>query len=270
MPIITTIAAVTSLAASAFGAGKSFSNAAKQNKLQKQAESDAAKAMAEARKKLEVNYYDKLSLIKEPFEREREAMIAAGAAGIAAGQEADPRGSAATAGRIQLGVQQGQREIAGAMGEQLQTLEKLSAAEDSRLRDIGTELDLAEVEGAQLKARDAQQAAAAFQQQGMEGITDFAEKAYKMAPAFERDFSSSQSEIGQMSFNPSEFQKFGNVPAAGGLGAPLTDGFTNLDFESVGKMSPDQFDQFIKTLNRNQKNMLRSKLLQSINPYNVY
>jgi hypothetical protein len=268
MPILATIAAATALASTAFTTGKSFSLASKQRKIQREAESDAAKAMAEARKKLEVNFYDNLSILKEPYEREREAIISAAGAATTAAQEGDTRGAAATAGRIQLGVQQGQREIAGAMGQEMLALQKLSADEASRLRDMKVGIDLGEVEGAQLKARDAQESAAAYTQQGMQGIQDFGEKAYKMAPLFDsKSLKGFQSEIGNLSFTPEEFTKFGNVAERGGLGPQLEGPFTNLDFQTVGKFDRIQFENFLKALTRQQKDMLSRNLLNPFNPY---
>jgi hypothetical protein len=164
-----TALAIGSIAVSAGSAGMSFAEAGKQRKLQQEAESEAAKALVEARKKLDVNFYEGLSINKEPYELEREALVAAGAQAIQAGQESE-RGAAATAGRIQMAQQQGQREIAGAMGAEMAGLEKLTAAEDSRLAGAQANLYLAEAEGAQLAARDAQQAATAYTTAGVKGI----------------------------------------------------------------------------------------------------
>jgi hypothetical protein len=70
-----TALAIGGIAVSAAGTGMSFAQANKQKKLQKQAQADAQKAMEEARKKLEVNYYDQLAVQKEPYELERGIVI---------------------------------------------------------------------------------------------------------------------------------------------------------------------------------------------------
>ena len=181
----TTAIAAAGLAISAGSAGMSFAQAGKQRKLQREAQQDAQKAMQEARKKLEVNYYDQLAIQKEPYELEREALLSAGAQAIEAGQESE-RGAAATAGRVQLAQQQGQREIAAAMGQEMLGLEKLSAQEESRLRDTAVQLDLGEVQGAQLAARDAQQAAAAATSQGMAGLQSLGQQAIQLAPLYDK------------------------------------------------------------------------------------
>ena len=168
-----TALALGSIAVSAGSAGMSFAEAGKQRKLQQEAENDAAKALAEARKKLDVNYYANLGINKEPYELEREALVSTGAQAIQAGQESE-RGAAATAGRIQMAQQQGQRQIAGAMGAEMLNLQELTAKEDSRLAGAQAGLYLGEAEGAQLAARDAQQAATAYTTGGVQGIANAA------------------------------------------------------------------------------------------------
>ena len=97
MPAFSTIALAT---VSAAGSAFSFAEAGKQNKLAREAQRDAAKALEEAKKKLEVNMMRGLSIAKEPYELEREALLQAGASALQAGVEGDPRGAAATAGRV--------------------------------------------------------------------------------------------------------------------------------------------------------------------------
>jgi hypothetical protein len=167
-----TIAAVGAAAASTV---MSFADANRQKKLQRQAEAEAKDAMAEARKRSGVNYYDPLAIQKEPYELQREALLSAGAQAIQAGVEGESRGIGATAGRIMMAQNEAQAGQRTAMGADLNRLAELSAAEDSRLRDINLQLDLEEVAGAQLAARDAQEARAAAIAQGMQGIQNVAQ-----------------------------------------------------------------------------------------------
>jgi len=185
MAAFTTIAAGIGLAATAGTTTMSFVQAGKQKQAQRNAERDAAEAMQEARKKLEVNVYDKLSIQKEPYELEREALLSQGAQAIQAGVESE-RGAAATAGRIQMAQQEGQAGIRTAMGQELLGLEKLSAQEEGRLRDIGMQLDLEEVAGAQLAAANAAELGAQATQQGFEGLTSMAGQLASMAPLYEK------------------------------------------------------------------------------------
>lgn len=273
MAIATSTAiAAAGLAVSAGSAGMSFAQASKQRKLQREAEKDAEAAMAEARKKLEVNFYDQLAIQKEPYQLEREALLSSGAQSIQAAQEAEGRDLAATAGRVQMAQQEAQRKIAGAMGQEMLGLEKLSAAEESRLRDMGVQLDLGEVQGAQLAARDAQQAAAAATTQGMQGLQQLGQQAIQMAPLYGRDLGAQKAALGGMSFSPEQFQKFGNVAEKGGLGAAGTGGFTNMDFQAVSNMSNPQYRQFLKALTPAQKQMLfaNKQYADLYNPFNPY
>ena len=167
-----TIAAVGAAAASTV---MSFAEANKQKKMQREAELKAQEALAEARKRSGVNYYDPLAIQKEPYELQREALLSAGAQAIQAGVEGESRGIGATAGRIMMAQNEAQAGQRTAMGADLNRLAELSAAEDSRLRDINLQLDLEEVAGAQLAARDAQEARAAAIAQGMQGIQNVAQ-----------------------------------------------------------------------------------------------
>lgn len=173
MAAFTTIALGVGLAATAGGTGMSFAQAGKQKKLQKKAEAEAEEAMQSARKALEVNYYASQSIQKEPYELEREALLSQGAQAIQAGVESE-RGAAATAGRVQMAMNEGQAGIRTAMSKEMMDLENKQLAEQSRLRDVGVQLDLGEVEGAQLAARDAAEARALSIAQGFEGVTSLA------------------------------------------------------------------------------------------------
>lgn len=270
MAAFTTIAAGVGLAATAATTGMSFAQAGKQKKAMRQAERDADEAMQAARKKLEVNVFDQLSIQKEPFELEREALLSQGAQAIQAGVESE-RGAAATAGRIQMAQNEGQAAVRSAMGQELQGLERLSAQEEGRLRDIGVQLDLEEVSGAQLAAANAQELQAQAMQQGFQGVTSMASQLASAAPLFERNRAAEKAAIGDMSFSTDQFKTFGNVSEKGGLGAPGADGFTNLDFGAVGGMNNIQYNKFLKALTPQQRMMLFTnpqfgKNFESINP----
>jgi hypothetical protein len=81
------------------------------------------------------------------------------------------RGVAGTAGRIQMAQNVGQGQIRSAMGKDLMELEKMSAVEDSRLRDENVMLDLGEVQGSQLKEANAFRLGQAALFQGMQGLS---------------------------------------------------------------------------------------------------
>ena len=190
------IATAISIGLTAVGMGASFAQAGQQRKAEEKAKREAERAMAEARKKLEVNYLDALAIQKEPYELEREALLVAGAQGVEAARESE-RGAAAGVGRIQLAQQKGQQGIRSAMGQEMSALDKAAAAEDSRLRDVGVQLDLGEVAGAQMAASDAGQAAAAAQTQGFQQLASLGAQVASAAPLYSksagvRDFNKGQ------------------------------------------------------------------------------
>lgn len=147
-----------SLAVGATSTGLSIGQAAKQNKLKKEADAKATQAMADARKKLSVNYMDQLSIAKEPYRLAREAALSTGAQALEAGREGDERGAAATAGRVFATQNQAQQKIGSAMEQELARLDALSAQEDADIAANLGRLDLQTAQGAQLASRDAQQA----------------------------------------------------------------------------------------------------------------
>jgi hypothetical protein len=181
--LTSSIAAGIGIASSLGGAAMSFTQANKQQKLQQEAEAEALKAMIQARGRLDVNYMNALSVQKEPYERQRETMLAQGAQAIDTSAESE-RGVAATAGRVYMGQKEAQGDIRTAMGKELTEIERLKVAEESRLRDLQTQLDLGEVEGAQMAARNAQEMAAQATTQGFEGLTSAATQAANLVPLY--------------------------------------------------------------------------------------
>ena len=183
------------LGVTAASTGFSFAQSAAQKKEQRRAENEAQKYLTEARKKLDVNFYEQLGIQKEPYELEREALLSAGAQAIEAGVESE-RGAAATAGRIYMGQQQGQRQIASAMGQEMLGLEKASAAEESRLRDMQTNLDIREATGAQKAAAIAEARSTQGLAQGMQGVASLGQQVAAAFPDYKQ--SESMKELGNM------------------------------------------------------------------------
>jgi len=161
----------------------SFIQAGQQRKLAAKAEREADLAMERARKELTKNTLAALDIDREPYELEREALLSAGAQAVEAGQESE-RGAAATAGRVFAAQQRGQAGIRSAMSKELTALEKAAAEEEGRLRDIGVQLDLGEVAGAQQAMRDAQNNQAAAVQQGIAGVGQIASGVAQLAPTY--------------------------------------------------------------------------------------
>jgi len=178
------VGAIIGIASTVATTAMSFAQANKQKKLQKQAEQEADKAMFAARKRLEVNYMDALSVQKEPYELAREAMLAQGTQATNAAQEGETRGVATTAGKVQMGQNEAQGDIRTAMGKELTEIERLKVAEDSRLRDLNVQLDLGEIEGAQIAAANAEQMRNQAIEQGFAGVTSAATQGANLIPLY--------------------------------------------------------------------------------------
>ncbi len=153
MPVLAAIG----LATTAISAGASFAQANKQKKMMQEANAEAAKAMKEARKRLDVNVYDALTISDTPYERQREMFNAQTQQMMTGFQELGVQGMRGATAALAQG-QQMQGQIADKKTQALEGLEQMQAAEEGRLRDINVQLDLQEVEGAQQAAADAQAA----------------------------------------------------------------------------------------------------------------
>ena len=166
MALGTTGALIASAAIQAGTSAVGFAQAGKARKDMKQAEAEADAAIAEARKKLEVNYLAGLSIAKEPYELARENLLQSSAAALQAGMEGETRGAAATAGQVLMAQQAQAAQQRSAMSQDMQRLQELAAREESRLQKARVDLDIGEAKGAQQAAadyemamRDAQQGA---------------------------------------------------------------------------------------------------------------
>jgi len=144
----------------------SFGEARKQRDAMKKAQNAAAVAAAQAKKELSVNYMKGLSIAKEPYELEREALLQSGATALAAGVEGDPRGAPATAGRVVQAQQAALARQRAAMSKEMAQLDRLVSQEDARLAKARATVDLGEAAGAQAAAQDAMKMRAFNMQQG--------------------------------------------------------------------------------------------------------
>jgi hypothetical protein len=249
------VATAVAIGSTLVSAGMSASQAAKQSRMQKQAEAEAAKAIADARAKLDVNFYDKLSVKKEPYELAIEAANVAAAQAIQAGQESE-RGTAATAGRIMMADTDNQRQIATAYGQELTDLEKLSATEDSRLRDVNTQIDLSQAEGAQKAARDAQEAKAAATTAAVNSAVSAVGQGITAANLYSQN--AKQQKIAGKSFSNDQYSKLGNMDQTYGFGAPMTGG-SNYDAATVQSMDKATFKKWFDSLGPDQQKILLGK-----------
>ena len=120
-------AAIVGVAASATQATMGFMNAAKQKRAAREANRQAKKAMAEAKRRAETDHYAGLDVPLDAYEAEMEANLAADKQAIEALQEGDTRALAAGVGRV--GAQQAAEteKTRQAMGDEMFNIGKMKA-----------------------------------------------------------------------------------------------------------------------------------------------
>ena len=181
-----TIASGVGLATAVGSAGASFRNVKKFQDQQAAANDAAMKSLTEAKKKINVNYYEQLGIETGAYEMASRQIKSTAADLTRAAQQGEGRGVGAAAGQIYAAGLGGQEQVRASMAEDLMGLNKLVAAEDSRIAGALANLDLQAAEGAQLAARDAQQAAAASTAQGFQSLQSGAKQLYEAAPLFDK------------------------------------------------------------------------------------
>ena len=121
------MAAITSAVIAVGTATMSFVQAAKQKEAADDANTEAARLMADARKRAEVDNFEELSVPTDAYEAEFEANLAADQQAVEALQEGDARSLAAGVGRI--GAQQAEEaeDTRIEMGQDLYNLDVTKA-----------------------------------------------------------------------------------------------------------------------------------------------
>ena len=269
-----TIASGVGVAATVGTTAMSFAKAAKMRNDMNDANKAADQAMQLARKELDVNVYDKLGINKDIYRDQREAFSATAKEAIQAGVESE-RGAEAIAGKVLLASNQMQQGITSAVNQDLQQLEMISAQEDARNRDIGVQLDLEEVAGAQLAAANAQELGAQATQQGFQGVTSLTSQLADTVPLFDKTASARQTnQISNTLSKEFKLDQAGiqqNVASQG-----MVDG---TDFSKVGGLSQQDFEEFMigvpaSTLKKIKqgvigKNKFENLIKQGYNPFAI-
>lgn len=253
------IAAIGGAVSTALTTGFSIGDMRRARKLQKEADADAEKFRKEADKFLEVNVYDELGIQMKPYDIEREALAQSGAQAIEAGRESE-RGVAATAGRVQAQYADAIRDIQTRQGQEMADLEKLSAAEDSRLKDIKTQLALDEATGAQQASAMYEERAQQAKKNAIQGVTSMLGQAAKLAPLYGTDIKAEQAAFGKMNLSADQLQKLGpiNFESLGTADANAMAPFaaSNFDPQMISQLSRPEYKAFVKSLTPDQYQML--------------
>lgn len=243
---------VVGLANVAIGVTKtalSFSQAAKEKRGMQEANKAAAKAMLEARSKLDVNEFDAFDINKEVYELEREQMLTLGATALQQGVEGDPRGGAAMAGRVMLANNQAGAKTRTAMNQDVIDAEKLSAVQAEKNRRMSMGLDLAEVQGAQKAAAVAEGRRNAAIKQGFEGIQDTVQAGISedMIPLYSKkkdDLVDLGGQVGGQAANPfsqNPFNPYSIPQGSPNLYTPQTLGFVDPNYSFGGTQLYKQY-----------------------------
>ena len=263
MPLLATIGTIAALAGTAASTGMSIGQSVRQKRLQKEADAQAAKSMAEARKRLDVNVYESLGIPKEVYELERDALLQQGQLALQAGMEGSQRGAAATAGRVQLAQQRGPAGVRSQMAKELYGLEKMTAAEESRLRDAEMSLDLAEAEGAQMASAQAEQARQNALQSTAAGVQQLGFQAMQLAPLYEKTAAARQTNklLDQSARGGDTFEQMKAKVASQGI-------VNGIDYGSVSAMDEMQFKDFMGKQNPQFiKQFTQSQYGTTLNPF---
>jgi hypothetical protein len=144
----------------------SFIQAGQRQKEIDKANRAAQKAVAEAKKQIQVKPYEALTVSDTPYERQREQFASQAAQATQAAAEMGAAGMGRV-GAIAMAGDEAQAKVRDQQIKQLETIENLKAKDEARVANELANLSLQEAEGAQLAARDAQTAKTAAITSGM-------------------------------------------------------------------------------------------------------
>ena len=163
-----------------------FQQAAKQRDLAADADDAAEKALKEAKRKAEKDYYEGLNVPLDAYEAEFEQNLAVAKQQTEALQEGDARALAAGAGRIGAQAAESAEKTRIAMGEEISDLNKMKADSKEAINQQLIEMDVAAAKEQNLRKRDAEAAQAAGIQQGISGMGQALSSAASLAPLYKQ------------------------------------------------------------------------------------
>lgn len=232
-------------------------SAAQKNKAEKnaaQAERAASKAMNEARQKLDVNFQEGRTISTDPYTMAIEQSLAQGAASVQAAQESE-RGIGQI-GRVQMAQNQMAEGQRVALGQELQQLDKDILGEESRLRDVKTQIDLQEAAGAQEAAAMYDEQAAAAKAAMIQSGVDLAAAGASALPLYAQNNKAQQQAISGMQFDGGQTKQFGTATGFTPIVGTGVRQFEGGNFSAVGDMGGREFRQFKRNLTPAQKNQI--------------
>ncbi len=179
-----TTAAVVGVAASAGGAINSFSQSAKQGRMAEKAAAASKKAMAEAKRKAEKNFYAGLNVSTEAYDRAFANNLQAQTQNIQALQEGDPRNLAAGVGLLQQASDATAEATRLGLQKDLEANAKMKAdAKDAINQDL-KRMDLGYAKDQEKIAKESSAASAKAMSEGISGVVSTVGQAAQLAPLF--------------------------------------------------------------------------------------
>ena len=181
------IAAVVGAAVAIVGATASAATAgsasAKAKKAAREADRVAKVKVEEAKKEIQRMPMQELSLDLQGFKAEQEASQVTAALTMQAAQDAETRGLGAVAGRTQMADIAQQRDARLDKASELHKLELLKATERQEASEKLANLSLAEAEGAQIAAAEAEKMSESFKGQAIQSSLQAVQGAANLASA---------------------------------------------------------------------------------------
>lgn len=165
-----TTAAVVGIGTAVASTAKSFSEASKQKRLMEDANTEASKLMADARKRAEKDSFEGLTVPTEAYEAAFETTLAANQQQVEALQEGDARALAAGVGRVGANTEAAAEKTRQEMGQDLFNVQKFKAQSKENIKQQLMAFDVAGSKDAKLRAAQAEEAAAKATKEGIAGI----------------------------------------------------------------------------------------------------
>jgi len=213
--------------------GMSFAQAAEARRDIDRANQEVAIKTAQLMRGLDVNVYEALPVPKKDLELKRRALLTAAADAMDVARQGETRGAGAASART-LGITQQGLERETAIGEQRQIqLDKLIAAEESRLNDLKSIVRMEEIEGAQLARREGKEMEQKAMKEFSQGVTATLGAAASFVPLFQK---SKAARLAKQALkrNPQLQEQLASQGMFGGV-----------DTSGVADMSPMEFRDFI-------------------------
>ncbi len=165
-----TTAAVVGIGTAVASTAKSFSEASKQKRLMEDANKEASKLMADARKRAEKDSFEGLTVPTEAYEAAFETTLATNQQQVEALQEGDARALAAGVGRVGANAEAAAEKTRQEMGQDLFNVQKFKAQSKENIKQQLMAFDVAGSKDAKLRAAQAEEAVAKATKEGIAGI----------------------------------------------------------------------------------------------------